>query len=146
MDEVRDRALQAYEAELVSEALSARAAELEAVAKEAGSLEPVAEATGLGIEPVYDVRRTGKPGLDRELVAAAFGGPNGHVALVPSGDGYAILKVDRVVAVAEAGEAAPRDAEEDVLAQFVADLQQRTPPTFNPDAAQRALAAGRGGY
>ena len=144
LDEVRERAVQDYVAAERERAASELAASLEERLRSGEAFETLAGEVGRTVQRVFDVRRNTRDGVDEAVVEAAFSGPESHVALVPMGDGeYRLVAVDRIVQVAGSGGGAAviaSDLAEDVLAQFVNELQHRYQPTFNAQAAEFARA------
>ena len=136
LDEVRDRVLADYEEERRSIALGQLANETRN-AVETGSLEDAAAELDVPIERAFALRRNeAAEGLDLGTVRSAFSGPQGHVALSTNPDGgYFILHVDDIVTDAEVADAEPLSTEQDLLTQFVNDLQDSYRPTFNADLA-----------
>ena len=136
LDEVLDRVVADYEEERRSIALGQLANETQD-AVEAESLDDVAAELGVPVERAFALRRNeAAEGLDLGTVRSAFSGPQGHVALSTNPDGgYFILRVDDVVTDAEIADAEPVSTEQDLLTQFVNDLQDTYRPTFNSELA-----------
>ena len=104
------------------------------------SIEALAQRVNAPVQNAFAVRRTGGDGVTGDAAVATFAGPEGHVALVPSGEGYTLLRVDAVTTDAVAEAVDPISAGEDVLQQFVNDLERRYRPTYNSALAERVRA------
>ena len=142
LDEVRDRALVDYRAERDALEIGRIATEqLEAV-EGGASLEDVAAAVGTTVEQAFALRRNEEAeGLELDTIRAAFGGPEGHVALATRADGSVVLlRVDAIATDAEVADPVPASVEQDLLTQFVNDLRERYRPTFNAELAAQVRA------
>ena len=143
LDEVRDRVVEDLEAERLSERVAALAREVETELRGGADLAATGARLGVPVENAFAVRRDGGDGLSLAAATAAFSGAEGHVALVPepSGDSYVVLRVDTVTDDAATAAPEPVDAEEDILQQFVNDLERRYRPTFNAALAERVRSS-----
>ena len=139
LDEVRERVLADLEAQRRSERLAELARSLEEELRGGADLAELAARIGASVETAFAVRREGGGGFSPGAATAAFAGPAGHVALVPepSGDSYVLMRVDAVVADAAASVAEAPAVEEDILQQFVNDLERRYRVTYDPALAER---------
>ena len=142
LNEVRDRVVADLEARRRSERVAALARDMETQLRDGADLAVLAEQLGVGVETAFAVRRDGGEGLSPAAAVAAFGGAQGHVALVPEPDGssYVLLRVDAVVDDAAQAAVEPDVIEEDILQQFVNDLERRYRPTYNAALAERVRA------
>ena len=142
LDEARERVAADVEASRASDDLAALARELESELRGGATFEALAPRAGAAPGQAFAVRRTGGDGLTAGEAEAAFGGADGHVALVPNDGGYTLMRVDAVTTDATASTAGPTPVEEDLLQQFVADLEARYNPTYDPALAERVRNAG----
>lgn len=142
LDEVRERVVADFQTERSSERLATLARELETELRGGTDLAAVASRLNATVENAFAVRRDGGDGLSVAAATAAFAGPEGHIALVPEPDGtsYVLLRVSSVVDDAALSAVEPPDAEEDILQQFVNDLERRYRPTYNAALAERVRA------
>ena len=142
LDEARDRVIADLESERASEDLAVLARELETALRDGAEFAAIEPRAGAASAQAFAVRRAGGDGLSANEAEAAFSGPAGHVALVPNDDGYTLLRVDAVTTDAIPADVEAVPVEEDLLQQFVAELEQRYAPTYDPALAQRVRDAG----
>ncbi|OQP88471.1 peptidylprolyl isomerase [Rhizobium rhizosphaerae] len=150
LDEARERVVADWTAEQQHNALAARAAELKARVEKGETLAAIAAELGLAVETKTGLKRGSvDASLSPSAVAAAFAGPNGHVAAAPGvdGEGQVLLKVTEVGH--STGDALDNDdrqinalaqaSGDDILDQMVADLQTRYGVSINRELAQQAM-------
>lgn len=153
--EVRERVVTAWKAAETQERLTARADEIRQQVADGGDLAAIATGAGLTVETATGVTRVGEPpaGLTPQIVEAAFGGPKGYAAVAEGTNGGRIVVVTTGVTVPAYFSGAPdlAQAEEqfsgefgnDVLTQYVYQLQQQLGVTVNQAALQSAISAFR---
>lgn len=142
LDEARSRVVEDLSDARAAADLATLARELEEELRRGADFAAIAARAGAPVSQAFAVRRTGGDGLSAAEAEAAFSGPEGHVALVPSGDGYTLLRVDAVTTDAAPAPIETPSAEEDLLQQFVTDLEQRYRPTYDAALAERVRSAG----
>jgi peptidyl-prolyl cis-trans isomerase D len=109
---VRDDVVAAWTREKTEEILAAKAEEIADAVRKGGDLAALATAAGATVETAIDIDRGGSiDALGPGAIEAVFGGPTGHVAVVPAATGgHAVLRVtDATVPpfFAEAAESRP---------------------------------------
>ncbi len=152
LDEVRDEVAADWTAEQQRVALAAKAAELKDRIKKGAKLADIASELGLVVETKTGLSRsTQDAALSQAAIAAAFGGPNGHVANAAGmgGEGQILMQVTAVDESAPANaldndsrqiEAIARASGDDILDQMVATLQSVYGVSINQTLAEQALA------
>jgi peptidyl-prolyl cis-trans isomerase D len=142
LDEVRDAVVAQWKAEQTRIRLSAKAAEMLERLQKGESLEDVAKSAELEVKTSPSFKR-GQPvdGLGSPAVAAAFGGPDGHVATsIGEGDSRVLLKVTEVTepvffAEAETAKAASEQLSNElrrgVADLYIAELRRQIVPTVD---------------
>ncbi|OAP42458.1 peptidylprolyl isomerase [Sinorhizobium glycinis] len=152
LDEVRDEVAADWTAEQQRVALAAKAAELKDRVKNGAKLADIASELGLVVETKTGLSRsTQDAALSQAAIAAAFGGPNGHVANAAGqgGEGQILMQVTSVDDSAPANaldndsrqiEAIARASGDDILDQMVATLQSVYGVSINQTLAEQALA------
>ncbi|WP_018239709.1 peptidylprolyl isomerase [Ensifer sp. BR816] len=152
LDEVRDEVAADWTADQQRVALAAKAAELKDRVKKGTKLADIASELGLVVETKTGLSRsTQDAALSQAATAAAFGGPNGHVANAAGmgGEGQILMQVTAVDDSAPANaldndsrqiEAIARASGDDILDQMVATLQSVYGVSINQTLAEQALA------
>ncbi|MCZ4092888.1 peptidylprolyl isomerase [Sinorhizobium psoraleae] len=152
LDEVRDEVAADWTAEQQRMALATKAAELKQRIEKGAKLADIATELGLVVETKAGLTRsTEDAALSPAAVAAAFGGPNGHVANAPGidGEGQILIQVTAVDDSAPANalenddrqiEAVARASGDDILDQMVSTLQAVYGVAINQTLAETALA------
>ncbi|WP_026623207.1 peptidyl-prolyl cis-trans isomerase D [Ensifer sp. WSM1721] len=152
LDEVRDEVAADWTAEQQRAALAAKAKELKERIEKGAKLADIATELGLAVETKAGLTRsTEDAALSPAAVAAAFGGPNGHVANAPGigGEGQILMQVTAVDDSAPANaldddsrqiEAVARASGDDILDQMVSTLQAAYGVSVNQTLAEQALA------
>jgi len=152
LDEVRDEVAADWTAEQQRVALAAKAAELKDRVKKGAKLADIAGELGLVVETKTGLSRsTQDAALSEAAIAAAFGGPNGHVANAAGmgSEGQILMQVTAVDDSAPANaldndsrqiEAIARASGDDILDQMVATLQSVYGVSINQTLAEQALA------
>lgn len=152
LDEVRDEAIAAWQAETLSGRLGDLADSVVARLGAGESFETVVIDLGLAvpIATAGDVVRGGAtPGLSTAAVTAAFDGPVGHVASASADDGQSLLVLqvtESVVPDFDAAAVDPATDEElseqltaDLLEAYLAEVEQRLGVSVNNAALQTAI-------
>ncbi|PDT55108.1 MULTISPECIES: peptidylprolyl isomerase [Sinorhizobium] len=152
LDEVRDEVAADWTAEQQRVALAAKATELKDRVKKGAKLADIASELGLVVETKTGLSRTTQDAaLSQAAIAAAFAGPNGHVANAAGmgGEGQILMQVMAVDDSAPANaldndsrqiEAMARASGDDILDQMVATLQSVYGVSINQALAEQALA------
>ena len=152
LDEVRDEVAADWTAEQQRTALAAKAKELKERIEKGAKIADIASELGLAVETKVGLSRsTEDAALSPAAVAAAFGGPNGHVANAPGigGEGQILMQVTAVDDDAPANaldddsrqiEAIARASGDDILDQMVSTLQTAYGVSINQTLAETALA------
>jgi peptidyl-prolyl cis-trans isomerase D len=152
LDEVKAEVAARWTAEQVRTRLAAKAIELVARLEKGDTIEDVAASAGLEVKTSPTLKR-GEPaeGIPANVINAAFGGPEGHVATVLAGeDARVVLKVKDVSEVAFFGETDSVKAEAKELAgdiqstlldQYVRQLRTDFPASINQQLVARVAGA-----
>lgn len=153
LDEVRDEVAADWTAEQQRVALAAKAADLKGRVQKGAKLADIASELGLVVETKTGLSRSTQEdaALSQAAIAAAFGGPNGHVANAAGmgGEGQILMQVTAVDDNAPANaldndsrqiEAIARASGDDILDQMVATLQSVYGVSINQTLAEQALA------
>jgi peptidyl-prolyl cis-trans isomerase D len=155
LSEVRERVVTAWKAAETQERLAERAEEIRGQLANGGDLAAIASGAGATVESATGVTRVGEPpvGLSPQIVEAAFGGPEGYAAVADGTNGGKIVVVTTGVTVPAYFSGAPDLAQaeqqfsgeiaNDVLSQYVYQLQQQLGVTINQAALQSAINAFR---
>ncbi len=153
--EVRDSVIAAWKADETQERLAERAEAIRDQVASGDSLAAIVAETGGTVESRSGVTRIGDPpaGLPQQAINAAFGGPQGHAAVADGDNGEKIVVVTTAVTVppyfsgtpelAQAEEQFSGEVANDVLTQYVYQLQQNLGVTVNDTALQAAISAFR---
>jgi peptidyl-prolyl cis-trans isomerase D len=155
--EVRDQVVAAWKAAVVQKRLTERAEDIRKQVEAGGDLMTVGTDAGLAVESADGVTRATEPpaGLSRQIVEAAFGGPKGYVAVADGADGAKVVVVTTEASVPPYFSGAP-DLEQadtqfsgevanDILTQYVVQLQQQLGVSVNQTALNTAIGAFRPG-
>ncbi|HET7715184.1 MAG TPA: SurA N-terminal domain-containing protein [Bauldia sp.] len=154
--EVRDKVIAAWKAAEVEKRLTERAEQIRTQV-EAGTDLATAAGPGIEVKTADGVKRGGEPpaGLTDAAVEAAFGGPKGFAAVAEGEGGAKIVVVATAVTVppyfsgapdlAEAEEQFSGDLANDLLSQYVYQLQQRLGVAVNQAALQTAIGVSQAG-
>lgn len=151
LDEVRDRVTASWRSEEVSRVLQEKSTELVKRVEGGESVEDVAKSIGLTAQVAADVKRTGSQSLPPSAVARVFAVAVGAAGSVSDGSGRIVFKVldANVPPYDEDNEAlkalAPRLREamtEDILAQYIARVQDELGVTINEPAVRAAVGGG----
>jgi len=151
LEEVRDRVVADWTAEQQRLALGKKAEELAERVRKGGDLAAIAGELGMAVENKTGLHRGAEdPVLGPAAVAAAFGGPLGHVANTPGvdGEGQILLKVTEVNDAATDAltndeqqiAAVARASGDDILDQMVSSLQTAYGVSINRTLAEQSLA------
>jgi peptidyl-prolyl cis-trans isomerase D len=152
LDEVRDRVVADWTAEQQRQALAKKAEELAERVRKGGDMAAIAGELGMAVENKVGLNRGAQdPVLSPAAVAAAFGGPVGHVANTPGvdGEGQILLKVTQVntdtATDALSGDeqqiaAVARASGDDILDQMVSALQASYGVSINRTLAEQSIA------
>lgn len=145
----------AWKAEEVQKRLATRAEEIRKQVESGDDLAAIATTAGVTVETASGVTRVGDPpaGLGQPVVEAAFGGPQGFAAIADGDAGSKIVVVTTAVTVppyfsgapdlAQAEEQFSGEFSNDILTQYVYQLQQQLGVTVNQAALQAAISAFR---
>jgi peptidyl-prolyl cis-trans isomerase D len=151
LEEVRERVVADWKLAEVNERLAAKAEDVRKSIVGGKTLDQVATELALTKETKRGLKRDSDDAdIGLEGVEAAFGGGQGHVALVasPTGDSQTIMVVTEVFAPADATDAAipenrrqqaARGMADDLLEQLVVRLQETYTVTVNNAALQAAV-------
>jgi peptidyl-prolyl cis-trans isomerase D len=152
LDEVRPRVEQRWREDQVGERLKAKANEIVDKVKSGTSLNDVASANGLNVQTTFGIKRSGNAGsMPPAVVNAVFATPKDGVGSADGKDPTEriIFHVTDVTVPAFDG-AAPegqkiadtmrRSLTEDLLAQYVTQLQNDLGATINMDAVRRSVS------
>jgi peptidyl-prolyl cis-trans isomerase D len=154
LDEVKDQVVAAWTKSTTADKLAAKAKETRDRLTKGETLDAVATSLNLPVQTATNQTRGAKPadGLSSDAVKAAFAGPKGYGAAVAGAtDGEQIvLQVTDIIDtpyVATDAAAAPltqqlADAmQNDLLQQYVSELQNQLGATVNQTALQRVIGA-----
>jgi len=151
LDEVRDRVVADWTAEQQRQALGKKAEELAERVRKGGDLAAIAAELGMVVETKAGLHRGAQDAvLSPPAVAAAFGGPVGHVANTPGvdGEGQILLKVaevntdattDALSDDAQQIAAVARVSGDDILDQMVSALQTSYGVSINRTLAEQSI-------
>lgn len=152
LDEVKEKLVSAWKAEEAVARLTARMEELKKRLDDGETLDAIA--AELGTEKLTKrgiSRNTNDADFGSNATAQIFRGANGHTgtAVLPSGDGQILFKVTEVTEPTAAGpEAIAQDQQnylstrlgDDILEQFVGELQKQYPVRVNQSVINNALS------
>jgi peptidyl-prolyl cis-trans isomerase D len=151
LGEVRDRVVEDWKTEEVARRLAERARELNAKLEAGETIASIAGGLGLQPQTVTDLDRNGsRPDLPRAAVTRAFATPVGKSADVATEGGRVLFKVTGasvppfVTTTQEAGalEEQVRTAlSQDVLGEYLAELEKEIGVQLYPDNMRRAIGA-----
>ena len=153
--EVRDKVIAAWKAAEVEKRLTERADQIRDQVESGGDLATVA--TGLEVKTADAVKRTGEPpaGLSAAAVQAAFGGPKGFAAVADGENDAKLVLVATDVTVppyfsgapdlAEAEERFSGELANDLLSQYVFQVQKGLGVSVNQVALQAAIGTTQTG-
>ena len=152
LDEVRDRVVADWTAEIQRQTLAKKAEELAERVRKGGDLAAIAGELGMAVENKVGLNRGAQdPVLSPAAVAAAFAGPVGHVANTPGvdGEGQILLKVTEVNTEATTDALSNEDQQiaavarasgDDILDQMVSALQTTYGVSINRTLAEQSIA------
>lgn len=152
LDEVKEQVVSAWKAEEAIARLTARMEELKKRLDDGDTLDAIA--AELGTEKMTKrgiSRSTNDADFGSNATAQVFRGANGHTgtAVLPSGDGQILFKVTEVTEPTAAGpEAIAQEQQnflstrlgDDILEQFVGELQKQYPVRVNQSVINNALS------
>ena len=147
--EVRDAAVKGWTEAEVGKRLVAKSKELTERLDKGEAIETLAGETGLPLKSVEDVARNqSKEDLSAEIVERIFATPVGKAASAPAGEGRAVFKVTAATMPAFVP-GTPTDHQlesslrtalaDDVLGQFIGEVQKSAGVNVNQAAFRRAL-------
>lgn len=151
LDEVRDRVVADWTADQQRQTLAKKAEELAERVRKGGDLTAIAAELGMVVETKTGLHRGAQdPVLSPASVAAAFGGPVGHVASTPGvdGEGQILLKVtevntdsatDALTNDEQQIAAVARVSGDDILDQMVSALQTAYGVSINRTLADQSI-------
>jgi peptidyl-prolyl cis-trans isomerase D len=151
LDEAKDKVEQRWRDDQVAERLQTKAGELLDQLKAGKSLADIAAAEGLKVETAKDLRRNGPaPGLSRATVAAVYDTAQGGVA-VAEGESATARVIFRVTEISvppldlksaqgqRVDETLRNSIGEDLLRQYVAEVEREIGTSVNADALRRIV-------
>jgi peptidyl-prolyl cis-trans isomerase D len=149
LDEVRDEAVKGWTKAETDKRLVAKSKELVERLEKGDAVETVAQEAGIPVKEVTDLgRNQSKDDLSSETVERIFVTPTGKAASAPAGEGRAVFKVTAATMPAFVP-GTPTDTQlvnslrtalaDDVLGQFLAEVQKNAGVTINQAAFRRAL-------
>lgn len=151
LDEVKDKVVEAWRQAKTDEKLDQKARELADKIRNGGDIEAVAKEAGLTVAqtPALTRRETPANDLTQEVIAAAFSGKEGTVAVAPGKDGSrVVLRVDATkVPDMPADDAAATDRNDrvnmalsqDLLQSYTELLQRQLGVSIDRTVMQQAL-------
>ncbi|MCY6380712.1 peptidylprolyl isomerase [Hoeflea prorocentri] len=153
LDEVRDRVIEDWKREQTGLALGELATQLQKRVEDGEEITAVAADRGLVTNTKYEFKRSDEDAvLGPVAVAAAFGGPDGLVAVADDAGGASkiLLKVSSVTKPTAGSaqladqltEAVSARMGDDMLTQAIAQMQSEFGVSYNPAAAELALSPG----
>ena len=155
LDEVRAQVIQDWKDDQAADKLSVLAEELRKRVSDGEELSAVAADQGLIIDTKYDIRRQDEDAvLGRAAVDAAFGGPQGLVAVANDAGGTAkvLLKVTGVIAPdVSTASSLPDDVQQvlarrmgdDMLTQAIVQMQEEFGVAYDASVAELAISQSR---
>lgn len=154
LDEVRDRVIADWKREQTDQALGKLAAQLQKQVEDGEEISAVAADRGLVTNTKYDLKRSDEDAvLGPAAIAAAFGGPDGFVAVADDAGGASkvVMKVSSVSEPTSSGtgdlppqvmQAVSERMGDDMLTQAIAQMQTEFGVSYNQAAAELALSPG----
>ncbi|WP_029073895.1 SurA N-terminal domain-containing protein [Kaistia adipata] len=153
LDEVKDKVVEAWKKQTADDKLVAKANEAKDRLGKGETLDDVAASLGLTVQSRTQQTRSSQPGdgLSTEALKAAFAGPKGSAAVAPGAqDGEQVVL--QVAEVVEAPYTASSDSnpltqqladsmQNDLLQQYVSELQRQLGATVNQTAMQQIIGA-----
>ncbi|GEP09978.1 SurA N-terminal domain-containing protein [Methylobacterium gnaphalii] len=149
LDEVRDEAIKGWKEAEISKRLAAKAKELVERLDKGETPEAVSESAGVQAKTIADLARNqAKDDLSTEVIDRIFATAVDKAGSAPSGENRAVFKVTRAEMPAfEAGTPTDKNAEksfrttlsDDVLGEYIADVQKNAGVSVNQTAFKRAL-------
>jgi len=155
LDEVRSQVIQDWKDDQAADKLSVLAEELRKRVSDGEELSAVAADQGLIIDTKYDIRRQDEDAvLGRNAVDAAFGGPQGLVAVANDAGGTAkvLMKVTGVIAPdISAASSLPDNVQQglsqnmgnDMLTQAIVQMQEEFGVAYDASVAELAISQSR---
>jgi peptidyl-prolyl cis-trans isomerase D len=152
VDEVRDQVEQRWREDQIAERLKAKANEIVEKVKGGISLNDVASAEGLNVQTTFGIKRSGNAGsMPPAVVSGVFATPKdgaGSAEGKEASERIVFLVTDISVPAFDAASAEGkkiddtmrRSITEDLLAQYVARLQNDLGATINMDAVRRSVS------
>jgi peptidyl-prolyl cis-trans isomerase D len=147
LDEVKDQVAKQWRDDQIAKALSAKAADMAQKINAGASLASVADPDKLEIKSATDIHRRGGGGVEESVVAAVFNAsasgassaatPAGRVVFKVTGDATPAFDANDPKAKALQG-GADRGVTDDLLNQYIADLQRQLGVVINQNALQAA--------
>jgi peptidyl-prolyl cis-trans isomerase D len=154
--EVRDRVVEAWKKDATAKKLDERAKAIADRVRGGASLDAIGDELGVTVESATGLRRVVDPSgnVSREMLDAAFTGPEGTVSVAKAKDeaGRAVVRVKS--ATVPAADTKPDDQAlnivregitDDLLQQYVDALQARLGVSVNQTALQQTFAASGSG-
>jgi peptidyl-prolyl cis-trans isomerase D len=158
LSEVREKVIAAWKAAETEERLTARANELRDRLASGTDIAAIAAELGLEAKTAGALKRTTEPppeGLTASAILSAFGGPKGHASVAAGPDNAKLVLVTTETTVPPYFSGTPelKQAEEqvsgqianDLLQQYIMQLQDRLGVTVNQAALQQAIGATQPG-
>lgn len=153
LDEVKDKVVEAWKKQNADDKLVAKANEAKDRLGKGETLDDVAASLGLTVQSRTQQTRSSQPGdgLSTEALKAAFAGPKGSAAVAPGAqDGEQVVL--QVAEVVETPYTASSDSnpltqqladsmQNDLLQQYVSELQRQLGATVNQTAMQQIIGA-----
>jgi peptidyl-prolyl cis-trans isomerase D len=150
LDEVKDQAAKQWRDDQIAKALSAKAADIIQKLNAGGTLAGLAEADKLEMKSAADIHRSGGGGLSESVVAALFNTPNSGAGSAATPEGRVVFKItadstppidpaDPKIKTLQAR--ADAGLTDDVIGQYLAELQRQLGVVVNNDALQTAAGS-----
>ncbi len=147
--EVRDEAVKGWTKAEVEKRLVAKSKELTERLDKGEAIETVAQEAGVPLKAIAEIARNQtKDDLSNEIIERIFTTPVGKAASAPSGEGRAVFKVTAATVPAFVP-GTPSDTQfvtslrtalaDDVLGEFIAEVQKNAGVSVNQTALRRAL-------
>ncbi|ODT12306.1 MAG: hypothetical protein ABS35_40615 [Kaistia sp. SCN 65-12] len=154
LDEVKDKVVEAWKKQNAADKLLAKANEAKDRLGKGETLDDVATSLGLTVQSRAQQTRSSQPGdgLSTEALKAAFAGPKGSAAVAPGAqdDEQVVLQVAEVVETpytpaTDSGNPLTQQLadsmQNDLLQQYVSELQRQLGATVNQTALQQIVGA-----
>ncbi len=153
LSEVRDKVAAAWKADEVAKRLTAKADDIKSRLSGGADIASVASDMGLEVKTADGVKRGAQPpaGLTAAAIGSAFDGPKGYVSVADGADGAKVVLVATDVTIPPYFSGAPdlADAQNqfsdqfanDLLQQYVSQLQERLGVRVNQTALQQAIGS-----